>query len=354
MTAERYSEWDAERHGFRRWNPREGWQPFGTDASDYPAPGANGVRVLNLAPGKQARETKDRAGTWLRNAMIALAALAGIAAVVSYSAQFWLVYSFKHSTVIAALQAGIPDTGALVFAALGISLALQGRRAIRPRALNVLCVGISIGMNALAASAGWRAMAVWTMAPVLYALASDTLIGVIRAYAIARQRQLREDLADDEVTPLAVLGGLLLWHLRLVLAPASTLKGFRAWVVTSCPVAPGTRAQLLAPQNVAALPAAPTPGSPATPTAARASTARGERARKPRNGSGQRGQSKTARFMDLVGERFPAGLATIDPAEVSKLCAELAPQVELDAGAARSYLLPRVRQARADAEAARS
>jgi hypothetical protein len=347
MTTESYTEWDAERHGFRRWNPRDGWQPFGTDDADYPAADASGVRVLNLAPGKPAKEAKDRAGTWLRNAMIALALLAGIAAVVSYSAQYWLVYSFKHSTAIAALQAGIPDTGALVFAALGISLALQGRRAIRPRALNVLCVGISIGMNALAASAGWRAMAVWTMAPVLYALASDTLIGVIRAYAIARQRQLREDLADDEVTPLAILGGLLLWHLRLVLAPASTLKGFRAWVVESCPVAPGTRAQLPAP-NVAALPAAPTPGSAAiaTPAAPAASTPR-----KPRStGSGQRGPSKTSRFMDLVAERYPDGLATIDPRNVSQLCALLAPQVGLDPGAARSYLTPRVREAHAAQE----
>ena len=92
-------------------------------------------------PVRRAKEAKDRAGTWLRNAMIALALLASVAAVVSYSAQYWLVYSLKHSAAIAALQAGIPDTGALVFAALGISLALQGRRAIRPGRLTSCASG---------------------------------------------------------------------------------------------------------------------------------------------------------------------------------------------------------------------
>ena len=45
---------------------------------------------------------------------------------------------------IAALEAGIPDVGALIFAALGIALALHGKRAIRARTLNVACVGISL------------------------------------------------------------------------------------------------------------------------------------------------------------------------------------------------------------------
>jgi len=39
-------------------------------------------------------------------------------------------------------------------------------------------------------------------------------------------------------TPLAILGGPQLWLLRLALAPASTLAGFRAWVPADCPVPP--------------------------------------------------------------------------------------------------------------------
>jgi hypothetical protein len=220
---------------------RSTWEPFGVPAAEYePAVAGKGPRVLNLTlrGGKDAA-AKDRGGAWLRNAMIALGLLAAAAAVVSFEAQYRMVYAAKGVRLVAVLEAGIPDVSAVVFAALGIALALQGKRALRPRALNVAAVATSIGMNYLAAASGWRAAAIWVMPSVAYAVASDTAIGVIRAYAIARQRQLREDLADDEVTPLAILGGLFLWWLRLALAPRSTLTGFRGWVVDSCPVAPG-------------------------------------------------------------------------------------------------------------------
>lgn len=81
------------------------------------------------------------------------------------------------------------------------------------------------------------------MPPVAYALTSDTLIGVVRAWTIARHKETREALGEDEATPLAVLGGLLLWVLRLAMAPRSTLRGFRAWVITECPAAPSRRAR---------------------------------------------------------------------------------------------------------------
>ena len=66
--------------------------------------------------------------------------------------------------------------------------------------------------------------------------------GVVRAWALARHQHLNTALAADQATPLAILGGLILWLLRLALAPASTLAGFRAWVLAECPVAPGRRA----------------------------------------------------------------------------------------------------------------
>jgi Protein of unknown function (DUF2637) len=331
MTAETYTEWDAERHGFRRWNPRDGWQPFGTDASDYPDPDANGVRVLNLTPGKQAREAKDQATNWLRGAMLALGLLAAAAAVVSFAAQYHMVYAAKGVRVVAALEAGIPDTAAVVFAALGIALALHGKRALRPRALNLAAVATSIFMNfAAAQGTGWRTVAIWVMPSIAYAVASDTAIGVIRAYTLARQRQLDEGLADEGTTPLDVLGGSLLWLLRLSLAPKSTLSGFRGWVVESCPVAPGTRAQLAAPLNVAALPAASTtPDSAATPTPQKP-------ARQPR---GPRGESKRAQLIKAYEDLGRAGDPRYrDRAQVSPLAKDLAEQVGLEWGSARTYL----------------
>ena len=154
------------------------------------------VACRSLVPG--GGEPGDRSGAWLRTAMAGLAVLAAAAAVVSYQAQYQLVAGYKHAPVVAAVQAAIPDVAALVFASLGIALALHGRRAVRARALNVAAVGTSVAMNALAAAPGWRALAVWVLPPVAYALASDTLIGVVRAWAIARQQQLGARLAGEE------------------------------------------------------------------------------------------------------------------------------------------------------------
>ena len=167
--------------------------------------------------------------------------LAAAAAAVSFTAQYRMAETARHLPAIAALEAAIPDAAALVFACLGIALALHGRRALRARTLNLASVAASVFMNAIAAEPGWRNLAIWALPPVAYALASDTLIGVVRARALALHHHLGTTLAADAATPLAILGGLLLWLLRLALAPASTLAGFRAWVLEECPVAPGRR-----------------------------------------------------------------------------------------------------------------
>jgi hypothetical protein len=184
-------------------------------------------------------------------------------------------------------------------------------------------------MNVLAAGPGWRNLAIWVMPPVAYALASDTAIGVVRAWTIARQRHLDGGLADEGATPLALLGGLLLWLLRLSLAPASTLSGFRAWVIDECPVAPGRRA-------ATAQPAAPARNRrprtrPPTPAAAAGAARPG---------------TKTARFLDLVTERY-GPLAGLPLADVSRVSSELAPAADLHPGAARAALRRHVQAARA-------
>ena len=246
---------------------------------------------------------QDRSGRWLRNAAAGLCLLAAAAAAVSFTAQYRMADAARHLPVVAALEAAIPDAAALVFASLGIALALHGRRAIRARALNLASVGASVFMNAIAAAPGWRNLAIWAMPPVAYALASDTLIGVVRARALARHLQLDATLAADTPTPLAVLGGLALWLLRLALAPASTLTGFRAWVLAECPVAPGRRAPAARP--------APAPDP--------------------------RKATKTARFLDLVTERH-GSLASLPLDAVAGISAELAPRAGLHPGAARAAL----------------
>jgi hypothetical protein len=256
--------------------------------------------------------------------MAALGVLAAASAVVSYTAQYQMVYAAKGVALAAALEAAIPDVAALIFAALGIALALHGKRAIRPRVLNVCAVATSVAMNVLAAGHGWRDLAIWAMPPVAYALASDTAIGVVRAWTIARQRALNEALAEDGSSPLAMVGGLLLWALRLAVAPASTLSGFRRWVLDECPVAPGRR-------GVAAC-------KPATAQITRTpSAATSDRSARSISRSGVGAATKTQRFLALVTERY-GPLAEFPIANVSRVCSELAPDVDLDTGAARTAL----------------
>ncbi len=310
------------------------------DAGTGPAwsgPGAPGDRPAGAAASGAFRQdfraywlaagqSSGRPTRWLTASMLSLAVLAAAAAVVSYAAQYRMVFAAKAVAPVAALEAAIPDVAALIFATLGIALALHGRRAVRARVLNVAAVATSVAMNVLAARHGWRDLAIWAMPPVAYALASDTAIGVVRAWTLARQKALTQALADDESTPLALLGALLLWLLRLSVAPVSTLAGFRAWVVEECPVAPGRRAR----------PAAPGPGTQIAQPGAEAIGARRTLSAAGRAG-GARAGTKTARFLDLVAERH-GRLDAFPLANVSRVSAELAPEVGLDRGAARSAL----------------
>lgn len=241
-------------------NGSAGWHPFGLSDEDFEqTEERGGVKWVNV---KLGGASPDRSGTWLRGAIAALAVLAAAAAMVSWQAQYVMVASVKHAVAVAAVEAGIPDVGAVIFAALGIALALHGKRAIRARALNVACVGISLAMNALAAARGWRDLAIWVMPSAVYAVASDTLIGVIRAWALAGKRDRGETLAEDDVTPLAIVGGAALWLLRLVLAPPPR------WAAS----APGSCRNALSPP--AAKPVAPSPRQPTSRPCRRLATAR--------------------------------------------------------------------------------
>jgi len=251
----------------------------------------------------------DRSGLWLRNAAAGLCILAAAAAAVSFTAQYRMVDATRHLPVVAALEAAIPDAAALVFACLGIALAMHGRRALRARALNLVAVGTSVFMNTIAAAPGWRNLAIWAMPPVAYALASDTLIAVVRT----RHQHPATAGAGEAATPLAIVGGLILWLLRLTLAPASTLAGFRAWVLAECPVAPARRAP--APANL-------------SPHVAKV-----------------RGETKTSRFLSLVTERH-GPLAAIPLSRVAAISAALAPAADLNPGAARAALRKAVLAAR--------
>ena len=134
---------------------------------------------------------------------------------------------------------------------------------------------------------------------------------------LARHHHLNAALADEAATPLAILGGLILWLLRLALAPASTLAGFRAWVLAECPTAPGRRA-----------PSAPPPQAAPAPHVAKV-----------------RSETKTSRFLSLVAERH-GPLAAVPLDRVAAISAALAPAADLNSGAARTALRKAILAAR--------
>ena len=310
-------------------NLRSGHATAG-DNPEWVVPGADGNRAIEVMASATGREQPAR---WLTVSMVSLGILAAASAGVSYSAQYRMVLAAKAVAPVAAMEAGIPDVAALIFATLGIALALNGKRAIRARFLNIGAVATSVGMNVLASGPGWRNLAIWAMPPVAYALASDTAIGVVRAWTIACQKSMTEPLADAEATPLAVLGGLLLWFLRLSLAPASTLAGFRRWVIEECPIAPGRR---VSPE--VQRPAAPAKLRQNHPPATSGGlpTADGAKAQTDAV-TGTRVGSKTHQFLALVTDRY-GPLPQFPLASVSRVCSELAPEVDLDPGAARAAL----------------
>jgi hypothetical protein len=284
---------------------------------------------------RPAKSGHDQPRIWLLAAAAGLCVLAGAAAVVSYAAQYRLVYAARRLAVAAALEAAIPDAAALVFACLGVALAFHGRRAIRARLLNMASAGASVFMNVIAAAAGWRDLAVWVMPPAAYALASDTLIGVVRTGTITRHQAAVGPVR--EFSFLATAGRLALWLLRLAVAPRSTLAGFRAWVVEQCPVAPGRLASRPVPtvppeSTVPQLIAGDRPDGGARSSRTRRSSQNGCPA-----ADGRRRGTKTARFLALVAEEH-GSLAAVPLGSVGRISAVLAPQAGLNAGSARTAL----------------
>jgi Protein of unknown function (DUF2637) len=163
------------------------------------------TRGTSTPPGP--RPAPDRSGLWLRNAAAGLCVLAAAAAAVSFTAQYRMAETARHEPAIAALEAAIPDAAALVFACLGIALALHGRRALRARALNLASVAASVFMNAIAAEPGWHNLAIWALPPVAYALASDTLISVVRV----RHQHLADEAATRWPSSAACSCGCSAW-----------------------------------------------------------------------------------------------------------------------------------------------
>jgi hypothetical protein len=120
---------------------------------------------------------------------------------------------------------------------------------------------------------------------------------------------------------------VLLWLLRLALAPPSTLKGFHGWV-KSLPAAPPARQAA--------------EGERPTVAGARLEPVKAPRERPAITASrGPREGTKQDLFLTLVIARY-GPLTGFDLSAVSRAAAELAPEAELHPGTARKILRAQV------------
>jgi hypothetical protein len=306
----------------------DAWQAFGIPDEAYAeSTDGRGQKVLNIAwrkPGAERKDTKP-GSRWVRSATALLGLLAVGLFVVSLAAQYRFVLGQKHEIIPAIIEAVALDLGMAIFSLLALGMAAAGQPARTERGLIILCAAGSAAMNYAAANDGSpRSIAAYVVPPVFLAIVVDRVVAVMRRHVVG----------DAERSAWAAFGRAGLYALRFTLAAPSTAKGLRRQVLIMTPL-PDDAAAVAAP-FVAALPAAPEkPGSVAT------STAEPKAQRTPR----KRGESKTVRFLFLVQDRY-GDLAGIDPEKVSRICSELAPEVDLDVGAARSALRPRVLNAR--------
>jgi len=222
---------------------------------------------------------------------------------VSLDAQYRYVFHAKHQSAASWVEALALDVGMAIFSLLALGLARAGKPARAERVLIMACAAASSVMNFAAANdASPKSVLAYVMPPMFLAVVADRVVSVVR----------RHVLGEDERSPWLGAAAVALYALRLILAPSATAAGLRRWLLIKTPL-PETRAPALAP-----------------PPKRKAIGGR-------RGPVGHRAASKTARFLALVAERHGA-LADFPPERVSRTCSELAPQVGLDAGAARTAL----------------
>jgi hypothetical protein len=257
----------------------------------------------------------------LAGACLLLAALAGTMGVVSWHAQFAYVYAVKHEHLASVLEALGLDAGAVIFSVLGIALARLGRQAAIERALVLACALGSCTMNLLGADLGSpRSVVVYVMPPLLFACGSDRLVAVVRRSALG----LREG-DDSQRSAWLGAGRAALYGLRFMVAAPSTAAGVRRMLLDATPL-PGS-----APAAVEAAVIPPAIG------------ASGSGTRRPR---GRQGGTKTEHFLELVTERY-GPLSELPADRVSPIAGEVAPEVDLHAGSARTALRAAVLTAQA-------
>jgi hypothetical protein len=235
---------------------------------------------------------------------------------VSFQAQFVYIFSVKHVSTASAIEAAMLDAGMIILSALGIGLALAGKPSKAERLLIMACAGLSAFMNYAAAdTASWRSVVAYVAAPVFLAVIVDRVISVIRRHVLPMDAESAWVPLGRALRAMAARAGMvLLYSLRLTLAPGSTASGLRRWVLVATPL-PETPARPVVPLTSGETPAIDPPPPVTEPAELE-------------------GASKKARLAWWYEQDPDYG----NRAAVAVAAKRLAPLVELSEGTARSYL----------------
>ena len=322
-------------------NADTGRPPFGIVPPTWE--NTDGVRLINLALRRPRGAGRARGSALITTAAVLLGLLAAGLFVVSLTAQYRYVFAVKHQAVPAMIEAAGLDVGLAIFSLLALGLAMAGQSARVERALIVACALGSAGMNYAAANGGSpRSVAAYVVPPVFLSIVVDRVVSVVRRHVVG----------EVERSAWAALGRFVLYVLRFLLAAPSTASGLRRQVLamTPLPAAPSAPELTAAPApavvSIAHKPAGPDRSDPAASTEVDEPQV-GGRHREPERdieaavAESIRRQGKTGRFLQLVQDRH-GPLSAIDPANVSRIASELAPEVDLHPGSARAALRPLV------------
>ncbi len=171
-------------------------------------------------------------------ATILLGLLAAGLFVVSLAAQYRYVFAVKHQSMPSAIEAVGLDVGMVVFSLLALGLAMAGQSARIERALIVICAVASAGQNYAAADVtSPRSVAAYVMPPLFLALVVDRVVAVARRHVLGdAERSVWAAVGRGLAALVKGLGLVLLYLLRLVLAPPSTSAGLRRLVLIATPL----------------------------------------------------------------------------------------------------------------------
>jgi hypothetical protein len=224
------------------------WSPGALDLAPEAAPAPRGPGLFEVigATGQRAVTNVRRLAGAERPAgsrlIVAATVLLGMLAaglfVVSLAAQYRYVFAVKHQSVPSGIEAVGLDVGMAVFSLLALGLAMAGQSARIERGLVIVCAVASAGQNYAAADVtSPRSVAAYVVPPLFLAVVVDRVVAVVRRHVLGdAERSVWASAGRGLGVVARSLGVVLLYLLRLVLAPPSTGAGLRRLVLIAAPL----------------------------------------------------------------------------------------------------------------------